>query len=242
MAALQEIKGESYAQHGDPQFPLRPESKFPWPILAIIAAGAILAVFIYLLPRLPKQDVRNVPTAGQIPDQPFGRELQVKNITVQPAPTGGAVVVAGDVVNTGSNKVAGVTVQAEFLDSSGKVVQQDTQLMQAVADKTGTDVVPLVQSPLSPNEIKPFRIAFSQVPENWNHQAPRLRIMHVTFEGQEAGAQASGAPGQESGGAVQKPASDQPPNTVNAKGAAKGNTGDQSRQSSAREGGVAKHP
>jgi len=227
--------------HGDPQFPLRPESKFPWPILAIIVAGLILAAFIYLLPRMPKQDVRQVPTAAQVPEQPFGSELQVKHLTVQPAPTGGAVVVAGDVVNTGSRKVAGITVQAEFLDSNGRVVHQDTQPMQAVADKTGATVIPLVQSPISPNETKPFRIAFSEVPQDWNHNAPRLRVMHVTFEGQNASESAS-APGQEGGNGVEKPASDQPANTVNSPGAAKGNTGDQSVKSSAREGGVAKHP
>src|SRR5437868_207913 len=105
---------------------IQPQSKFPWPLAALIVAGLILAVFVYLLPRgTPRQ--AGGPVAGQVPNQPFGGELQIAHITVQPDPTGAQAYVAGTIENTGGKAINEITVDAEFLDGDGKIVQKETK-------------------------------------------------------------------------------------------------------------------
>ena len=193
----------------NPQFPLRPQSKFPWPLVAVIVAALVLAVFIFYLPRAPKRGPN--PTAAEVPQQPFGQTIQITDVKVQPSPVAGSVYVQGTVSNAGSKKINDVTVVAKFSDKDGNIVHQDTVPMQSLPTKTGNTVpVSFAEDPLSPDSSKEFRLAFDNVPNTWNNQAPAIEIAHVGFVGQPPAAAQGDSNGVQTGPPAQNqlPASD----------------------------------
>lgn len=171
------------ATNPDPNFQLRPESKFPWPIVAIVAAAVILGALLFYLPRSPRRGPN--PTAAEVPQQPFGQTLQITNLKVQPSPAGGSVYIQGTVSNASPKKINEVTVVAKFYDKSGAVIHQDTVPMQALPKDTGNTVgVSFAEDPLNPDSSKEFRLAFDSIPDTWNHETPALQIAHLGFAGQ----------------------------------------------------------
>jgi hypothetical protein len=192
----------------NPHFGLRPESKFPWPLVAVVVAALILAVFLFYLPRTPKRGPN--PTAGGVPQQPFGQQLQITNLKVQPSPAGGNVYIQGTVSNASPKKINEVTVVTRFYDKAGNVVLQDTVPMQSLPKETANTVgVSFAEDPLKADSSKEFRIAIDNVPSTWNHEAPSIEIAHVGFVGQPpASAQGDTNGVQIGSGSGQLPASD----------------------------------
>jgi hypothetical protein len=155
-------------------------SRFPWPLIALIVAGVILAAIIYALPRTPK--AAPGPAAGQVPDQPFGNQIQLSGLRVVAAPVGGQVYVYGLMENTGSNPIGQVTVNATFTDNKGQPLQQETRNVEFLKSANGAPEV--VTTPLQPRATTPFRVGFDSIPANWDHQVPRMQIEHVAAPGQ----------------------------------------------------------
>lgn len=155
-------------------------SRFPWPLIALIVAGAILAVIIYALPRTPR--AAPGPTAGEVPDQPFAGQLQMKGLRISESPVGGQIYVYGEIENTGSNPVAQVTVDAAFSNAQGQPVQRETRNIEFLNGDKGAPEV--VTNPLKPGATTPFRVGFDALPAGWNHQVPQMRIVHVASPGQ----------------------------------------------------------
>lgn len=200
--------GGIMSSNPNPNFELRPQSKFPWPLVAVVAAAVILAVFLFYLPRTPKRGPN--ATAAQVPPQPFGQTLQITNLKVQPSPAGGSAYIQGTVSNTSSKKINDVTVVTRFFDKAGNVVLQDTVPMQSLPKETANTVgVSFAEDPLKPDSSKEFRIAIDNVPDTWNHEAPSIEIAHVGFAGQPPASAQGDTNGVQTGPASgQLPASD----------------------------------
>src|SRR5690348_1043696 len=82
-----------YPQHKGPQEVKRykddhaklqvpPKRAFPWILLVIAVAAAILAALIYWLPQTPAR--HRPPSAAQVPQQPTGNQVQFFNLKMQP--------------------------------------------------------------------------------------------------------------------------------------------------------------
>ena len=195
----------------DPNFPLRPQNKFPWPLIAVVVAGLILAAFIFYLPRVPKRGPN--ATAASVPSQPFANTLQLTNVKIQPSPAPGSVYIQGTIANVGQQKINDVTVVARFYDKDGNVVHQDTVPMQVVPNNSGNTVaVSFEEDPLGAASSKEFRLAFDNVPTSWNHQAPGIEIAHVGFAGEPP----ASAKGTTEGVQTGTPQSQLPASDVNA--------------------------
>lgn len=78
--------------------------------------------------------------------------------------------IIGKITNTGSRTISNVTVTCVFHDYYGKEVARE--LATVVGQKTGS---------LAPNATAPFRLAFDDVPDNWNRQMPSLVIAQIKF-------------------------------------------------------------
>jgi hypothetical protein len=55
-------------------------------------------------------------------------------------------------------------------------------MQRADAEHKNKDVntQPLGTEPLEPGQTAGFLVSYSQVPENWNHEPPDLKVMQVT--------------------------------------------------------------
>jgi Protein of unknown function (DUF2393)/Protein of unknown function (DUF3426) len=159
-----------------PRLKVPPRKQFPWPIVAIIAAAAILAAIIALMPTTPHK--RTAPPAAEVPGQPTGSQVQLSHLKLQPGPTGGAVYLAGQLTNTGNTDITGVQVQATFKGANGQTVQ--TQMRPVEELKGPAQVQNFTNDPIKPNQARDFRITFDNVPAGWNHEMPALSINAVT--------------------------------------------------------------
>jgi hypothetical protein len=157
------------------------KSKFPWPILILIVGAAIVAGIIYFLPRAPRSS--NVPLGAQAPQQPTPQQIQLTNLNMAPAPTGGALYLTGMLHNAGSTVITGVQVRADFLDADGKNLESDMRPVEGIVSGSATQGMAtqnLTQAPIQPNQSRPIRIYFERTPAGWNHQMPQLTVTTVT--------------------------------------------------------------
>lgn len=160
--------------HPKLQVPRR--KQFPWPIVAIIATAAILAAIIALMPTTPHK--RTAPEAAQVPGQPTGSQIQLSDLKNQPSPAGSAIYVVGRLTNTGSTDLTGVQVQATFKGANGQNLVTETRPIESVTSPG--EAQDLSRDPVKPNEARPFRIYFRNVPAGWNHEVPAVSISTVT--------------------------------------------------------------
>ncbi len=157
------------------------KSKFPWPIVGLLAGVAILVAIIALLPRTPH--VTTAPAGAQIPQQPTAEQVQLTNLKIVPSPVGGALYLTGMLRNMGNSQITGVQVQAQFQGSNGQALETVNGVVQGiVGGSTSQDVSAqdLTQAPIKPNEARPIRVYFEHVPAGWNHQLPELTVTTVT--------------------------------------------------------------
>lgn len=160
-----------------PKLQVPPKKQFPWMILALIVAAAILAAIIAWMPRAPHTSAP--PIAAEVPQQPTGNQIQFTDLKIQPAPTGGAFYLVGVLHNQGKDVITGAEVQAGFKDANGQTLETQTQPVEGLKNPP-SDVEDLTKVPVKPNDWRAFRIYFEHPPAGWNKQMPELKITAVT--------------------------------------------------------------
>jgi hypothetical protein len=161
-----------------PKLQVPRKKPFPWPLIALIIAAAILIGLIAWLPRTPK--ARPGPTAAQIPVQPTAGQIQLSNFKMTAAPVGNAYYLDAQLFNNGDTQLTGVQVQARFLGANGQTVEVQSRPVGEVTDRSGANSQNLVQNPIKPHQSQPVRIYFDRVPANWNKEMPEITVTTVT--------------------------------------------------------------
>jgi hypothetical protein len=159
---------------------LQPASRVPWVLVAIIVAAAILLAMIIWLPRTPRA---YTPSGAQVPQQPTGQQIQLTNLKLTPAPTGGAVYIDGQIVNAGPTAINGVQASVAFKDANGATLQTVNVPVEGLVGGSNTATQNLAEAPIKPGEARPVRIAVNNVPQGWDHQMPSITIAAVTAAG-----------------------------------------------------------
>jgi hypothetical protein len=152
------------------------KSKFPWPIIGLIAAAVILIAIIALLPK--SSHLTAPPTGAQVPQQPTVDQVQLTNMKIASSPAGNALYLTGILRNVANTEITGVQVQAQFLGRNGPVLETVTRPVEGLVG--GTTSQDLSKAPIRPNESRPIRIYFEHTPSGWNHQMPELTVTMVT--------------------------------------------------------------
>ena len=162
--------------------PKRPGSGVPGVLLAIIVAAVLLAGVGYYMPRAPRKT--SAPAAAELPRQPGGNQLQFSNLQLTPAPTGDAVTLRGQVINTGGRPIIGANVVLRFQDAQGQILQTIAARMIGLAPSNNALVADeFSKDPLKSNDTRPFQITVTEVPDGWNHAMPELKIVRVSAAG-----------------------------------------------------------
>ena len=152
------------------------QSKFPWPVVAVIIGAALLITIIAVMPKAPH--VTKAPAGAEIPRQPTAEQIQLMNVQLAPAPVGDSVYLNALLHNTGNSAITGVQVNAQFIGANGAPAGNELGVVQAVFG--GTSSEDLTQAPIKPNESVPVRIYFEHTPKGWNHRVPALTVTTVT--------------------------------------------------------------
>ncbi len=156
-----------------------PQSKFPWPLVALAVAAALLIATFWLTPRTNKAST----AISKSVDQPAA-QVRVSNIKISPQTGNGAanVDVYGDATNIGGSPVAQAIVSATFHDKDGNSILVQQQPMERADTKGGKveEAKDLSQDPLKPGQTAGFRVSYSQVPATWDGKPPELAVLQVT--------------------------------------------------------------
>ncbi len=165
-----------------PKITVTKKSRFPWPLLIIVIAAAILAAFIYWLPQSPKNP--RVPTAADVPTQPTGAQVQLTNARVVPNVQAGTAYLLAQVVNAGTTTINGMAVDATFKNLAGQNLETQHAKVMGVdqqGNAAGTGIEKdLTQVPIKPGDHRTVRIDFDHLPQGWNMQPPVLKVTTVT--------------------------------------------------------------
>lgn len=100
-------------------------------------------------------------------------QLKLSDVGIQAAQSyvqQSLVEIAGKIANTGGRTVKLVEVNCVFHNVYGQVIHRER--VAVAGRRTG---------PLTPGAIKPFRLAFDNIPEGWNQSMPDLVIAQIQF-------------------------------------------------------------
>ena len=159
--------------------PVKPKSGTTGVTLAIIVALLLLGAVFYFMPRAPRAAP---PRPGaEVPQQPTPGQIQLQNVNMAKAPTGGSVELDGIMTNSGPRTINGIAVDVVFQRANGTIAgNQEAPIMGL--KKEGSTLIQddLVKNPIKPGDTRPFRVTVDRVPQGWNNEMPALRIVTVT--------------------------------------------------------------
>ena len=158
-----------------------PQSRFPWPIIALVVALALLIVTLWLSPTMNKASTRQLNEASQT------SQLRISGITLSPqeANQQANVDVYGQISNTGSQPVTSAIISAVFKDKNGNPILTQQKPMERVdleKKNKALDEKDFLLEPLKGGQIAGFRVSYTDVPQSWNHQPPELSVLQVTVK------------------------------------------------------------
>ncbi len=158
-----------------------PQTRFPWPLIALIIAVAVLVVTLWLSPSLNKASTKQNNMASQT------GQLRLSSISLSPqeAHNQANVDVYGQVSNTGAQPVTSAIISAVFKDKNGNAIVTQQKPMERVdlqpKEKT-LDEKDFLQDPLKPAQSAGFRVSYTEIPQSWNHEPPQLSVLQVTVK------------------------------------------------------------
>jgi hypothetical protein len=142
------------------------------PAVAIVAIAAALigaAGYWYL--------ERDAPVPQGPPLTPeaksYVRSLRLSDVEMKAAESylrQAVIEITGKIGNAGERVLKLVQINCVFRDAYGQVVLRERV---SIAGGRAGD--------LAPGEVKPFRLAFDNVPESWNQALPDLVIANIQF-------------------------------------------------------------
>jgi hypothetical protein len=153
------------------------KKQFPWPLVALIAAGLLLVAVLAKLPTTPKKV--QPPSAAQIPPQPRPGQVQLSSVQLTLAPVGGALNLQAMLQNHGNTDVTGIEIQANFKGANGQNVGTEVTKVQLVGSDNAT-AQDLTISHIRPNQTVPIRLRLNHYPSSWNKRMPELIATQVT--------------------------------------------------------------
>ncbi|HKT51460.1 MAG TPA: hypothetical protein VJV96_14255 [Candidatus Angelobacter sp.] len=158
-----------------------PQSRFPWPLIALIIAGALLVVTLWLSTSMNKASTRELNMASQT------GQLRLSSVSLAPqeANNQANVDVYGEVSNAGGQPVTSAIISAVFKDKNGDpIVTQQKPMERVDVEKKDKTLAPenFLQEPLQPGRSSGFRVSYTEIPQNWNHEPPQLSVLQVTIK------------------------------------------------------------
>jgi hypothetical protein len=136
----------------------------------VLVAIALVAAFLYLRRPGPK-DLQNGPASAEA--RAYVSSLALSDVSMKATENfmkQQVVEIEGRISNNGPRPVETVDVYCLFHGVDGHEIYRERS---PIVRKKG--------APLKPSEIRPFRLAFDNLPDGWNQAMPTLLIAQITF-------------------------------------------------------------
>lgn len=146
--------------------------------IATTLAALLLLVLVlrFLPPRSRTVDVQATGTTA--PASPA--DLRVSGLQISQQGVGEPLYLDGVVTNAGAGRIKGASADVEFRDLHGNLVGTiETPVTGIAPGGTGAVKGEFMRNPIQPKEMRFFRIAIDQIPPEWNHEVPELKIVSI---------------------------------------------------------------
>ena len=143
--------------------------------MAIVVALVLLAGlggFFYLDRQSRKPAPEPPPLSGEA--RAYASKLKLSDVEMKAHESylkQSVVEIVGNIQNVGDRVVKLVEIRCVFYDAYGQVILRER--VPIVSPKIGS---------VAPNQIKPFRLPFDNVPETWNQVMPQLVMAGIEFQ------------------------------------------------------------
>ena len=141
-----------------------------------VVIGLVLVLglggFFYLDRAAKKGPPAPPPLTGDA--RAYARNLKLTNVEMKAHESylkQSVVEIVGNIQNVGDRMVKTVEINCVFYDSYGQVVLR--KRVPIVSAKIGA---------VAPEQIKPFRLPFDDIPESWNQMMPQLVMAAIEFQ------------------------------------------------------------
>ena len=173
LAERPELRVVNGGRNSKKRAPTSTKARLITTFLALVALGVVLR-FLPATPRKAQANTNHVSIQAAPPD------LEASSVQMSQSVGGEALYLDGRVSNYGKARITSATVEVTFADAQGRPIATIQKPLAGVA-KGGVGAVPgeFAQNPIGPNETRFFRIAVEQVPADWNHEVPQLKIVAV---------------------------------------------------------------
>jgi len=147
-------------------------------LLSTVLALGLLVLVLRFLPPEHRNAQANVAQQSAAPVTP--NDLKLSDVQMSQSPDGQALYLDGLITNQGQSKVLGATAEVRFQDAGGSVVASVEKPLVGMAHG-GTDLVrnEFAKNPITPGEMRFFRVAVEPIPPSWNHEVPGLKLIAV---------------------------------------------------------------
>jgi hypothetical protein len=162
-------------------FASKPPESGGIPVMAWGAAGLAVLVVIIVLVLVGRHKSAAPPTVQPLAAYAASLPLSQLAMSESTSLSGGkSTFVDGHIQNSGTQTVAGITVQVLFRNEEAMPPQIDTLPLSLVRTKEPyIDTQSVASAPLKPGDGRDFRLIFESIPANWNSQMPEIRIIQV---------------------------------------------------------------
>lgn len=149
----------------------------------LVSTAIALVALILVLRYLPSQTRNAQARETQAIALEATSNLHFSGLQITRPLASDAIYVDGMVTNSGTERVKAATAQVDFYDAQGAVVASVKAPLVGMSHE-GTDIVEneFARNPIGPNEMRFFRVAVKNVPPNWNHEIPDLKIAELKAE------------------------------------------------------------
>ena len=146
-------------------------------LLTTVAAVVLLVVVLKFFPPISRHS--GVP-ASRGTSPAVASDLHLSGVQISRAPDGTALYLDGLVTNAGNSRVREATAEVGFRDAQGRLVASVRRPLVGMAHG-GTDLIrnEFARNPITPKQMRFFRIAVEDVPPTWNQELPQLTIVDV---------------------------------------------------------------
>ena len=141
-----------------------------------LVIGLVLALglggFLYLDRKASQPPPAPPPLTGAA--RAYARYLKLSDVTMKAHESylkQSVVEIEGNIQNVGDRIIKTVEITCVFYDAYGQVVLRER--VPIVSTKIGA---------VAPDQIKPFRLPFDNVPESWNQMLPQLVMAGIEFQ------------------------------------------------------------
>ena len=153
--------------------PPKPKATIP-PMVIVIGLVLVLGLggFLYLDRAAKKPPPAPPPLTAEA--RTYANKLKLSNVEMKAHESylGQRLVeIEGNIQNVGDRMVKTVESNCIFYDAYGQMVLRERVAI--VSPKIGA---------VSPEQIKPFRLPFDNIPESWNQMMPQLVMAAIEFQ------------------------------------------------------------